>query len=230
MLGKGADSNVVAEQILELYREEECYPDVCTLMEEIAARYQLDLDELLGRYAFGALGELFRISNDRPSARRIIITRFASKSPAYLLYMLPDPEFLTAVETAALEIARATDFADQVERISEWLAYVDKVLRKNGLPYRLRPGTMKFEWVGDPALQEIVLQPALLALADRRLEGSRVEFEDALRKRRLGTPKDLEHAVVEAAKAVESVLQVLHDECGVTRPLARISRRCSTPW
>jgi hypothetical protein len=48
--------------------------------------------------------------------------------------MLPDPELLTAVETAVAAIAGATDFADQVERINDWLAYTDKVLAKNGCP------------------------------------------------------------------------------------------------
>jgi hypothetical protein len=133
--------------------------------------------------------------------------------------MLPDPEFLTAVEIAAFALARTTDFADQVERISEWLAYTDKVLRKNGLPYRLRPGTMNFEWIGDPAVQEIVLQPALLALADHRLQGGpRDDFERALHKCRLGAPGDLVEVMIAAARSVESVLKVLYEEHDVKSP------------
>jgi hypothetical protein len=74
------------------------------------------------------------------------------------------------------------------------------------------------DWVGDPAQRALTVEPALLALTDSRLGGPRGEFEESLRKRRLGAAKDLEDAIDEAAKAVESTLQVLHDEHGVTPP------------
>jgi predicted Co/Zn/Cd cation transporter (cation efflux family) len=76
---------------------------------------------------------------------------------------------------------------------------------------------MNFEWLGDPTQHALTVEPALRAFADPRLEGPRGEFEEALSKRRSGTPKDLEDAVDEAAKAVESTLQLLHDEHGVAR-------------
>jgi hypothetical protein len=105
ILVKGADANVSEEQLLELYREEGCYPDICTLIEEIADRYGLDLDGLLKHHAHGPVMELYQrivnpSENDRQRApiRRIAITKLERESPASLLYMLPDPEFLTALE------------------------------------------------------------------------------------------------------------------------------------
>ena len=85
-------------------------------------------------------------------------------------------------------------------------------------PYRATGNDWDFEWTGDPQQHELTVQPALVVLTDRRLAGARAEFEEALCKRREGTPKDLEDAVDEAAKSVESILKVLHDERSVTRP------------
>jgi hypothetical protein len=224
VLVKAEHANVSAAAVLELYREEECYPDVCTLIEQIAGRYGLDVDALVERYSRGQIAawsaQAFASADDtqRGARRRILISQLERKSPASLLYMLPDPEFLTAIETAAAEIVSTTDFDDQVERINDWLAYTDKVLRKNGLPYRLQPDTMTFEWLGDPATRELALEPALLALADTRVAEARAEFEEALRRRRGGTPKDLQHAILEATKAVETVLKVLLRERGVKPP------------
>jgi hypothetical protein len=49
VLVKAEHANVSAEQMLELYREEECYPDVCTLIEQITERYGLDAHPRLRR-------------------------------------------------------------------------------------------------------------------------------------------------------------------------------------
>jgi hypothetical protein len=150
----------------------------------------LTFDALLERYSRGQIAAWSAVvmasadDGQRGARRRILIAQLERKSPASLLYMLPDPEFLTAVEKAAAQSASTTDFADQIERISDWLAYTDKVLRTNGLPYRLQPDTMTFEWLGDPATRQLVIEPALLALADPRVAGARPEFEEALRKRR----------------------------------------------
>ncbi len=46
MLVKAEDANVSAAEMLEFYREEECYPDVGTLIEQIAGRSGLDVDAL----------------------------------------------------------------------------------------------------------------------------------------------------------------------------------------
>jgi hypothetical protein len=55
VLVKAEQANVTVAGMLELYREEECYPDVCTLIEQIAGRFGLDLDALLMRYSKDAV-------------------------------------------------------------------------------------------------------------------------------------------------------------------------------
>ena len=219
---KGARFDIQAHQILEFYRDDECYPSVVGLMEAVVKRYALDLDTLVDHYAPGVRGQL---SDEHQGARarehasaHAVIGDLARTNPKVLLAMLPDTEFLTAIQVAALELSNRDDtFEDPREAVQQWLRYIDKALRKNGLPYRLMPGTMTFAWIGDAAVAEIV-QPALLVLADERLLGVRAEFDEARLKRRLGAPKDLEDAVDEAAKAVESFLKVLHHEFGVTPP------------
>jgi hypothetical protein len=219
VLLKGQRANISARRILELYREGECYPDAYTLLEQVADRYQLEFDALITN----ALreGEPFPGYSTRQSPRRraFAIMWLERDHPERLLHMLPDAEFLTAVETAAFEIARAPKrFVVQHQAITEWLGYTDRVLRTSGLPYRLKAGTMNFEWVGDRKQHELTVQPALLALRDLRFADARAEFEDAVRRRRGGTPKDLQHAILEATKAVETVLKVLLRERGVTPP------------
>lgn len=153
----------------------------------------------------------------RPPHRTSVPDRhvgIAEMAGAILLEM-PDTEFLTVIENT-LKVAfrngrlRAQDVADLYE-------YISGALQAHGAPYRAAGGDWDFEWIGDPAQHAVTVQPALLALADQRLAGSRAEFEEALSKRRDGTPKDLEDAVDEAAKSVESILKVLHDEHGVSR-------------
>lgn len=131
-----------------------------------------------------------------------------------ILYALPDAEFLTVLEHTVVQGYREQRFT--VETSEVLLTAADNALQAHGTPYRR--GLGGFEWVGDAKHHELVIEPALLALADARLEGARGEFEEALRKRRFGAPKDFEDAVDEAAKAVESVLQVLHDEYDLKRP------------
>jgi hypothetical protein len=213
---------VSAAKILALYREEECYPDMCTLFEDIARRYQLDPNALLGPAVHAAGPSAWTMVPGvlplvEPS-RRIVIGKLETKAPEWLLSILPDPEFLTAIETAASYITAHTDFVEQADLITDWLTYTDKVFRTSGLPYRLAPDTMTFEWTGEQATHDLAIAPALLALEDLRLAGAHDEFSEALAKRRLGAPKDLEDAVDEAAKSVESVLKVLHDERNVARP------------
>jgi len=129
----------------------------------------------------------------------------------FILLSLPETEFLTVLERAASGFLEAS----QVEVLFK---AGEGALRWHGTPYRRVSGSYAFEWIGDPVQHALTVQPALIALAGARLDGARSEFEQALLKRRLGAAKDLEDAVDEAAKSVESVLQVLHDLHAVTRP------------
>jgi hypothetical protein len=131
-----------------------------------------------------------------------------------VLYALPDPEFLTVIEHAVA--GDVPSFITGGEHLAD---AADEILEAHGCAFRLEPANWPhFGWVGDRKQHELVIEPALRALHDERLDGPRAEFEEALSKRRLGAPKDLEDAVDEAAKSVESVLKVLHDELAVPRP------------
>jgi len=141
---------------------------------------------------------------------------FSDNGARHILLELPDAEFLTVLEHAAGDspppyVSNST--------AADLLCFADDALQTHGCPFRLDRGDWPhFDWIGDSAHHELVVEPALRALADTRLAGARAEFEEALSKRRDGTPKDLEDAVDEAAKSVESILKVLHDELGVTPP------------
>ena len=130
------------------------------------------------------------------------------------LLELPDPEFLTVLEHVRL------GFYDHLTAgmAEELFEAADRALRSHGVSYRRVPNVLRFEWMGDPVQHALTVRPALVALADARLDGARVEFEEALAKRRQGAPKDLEDAVDEAAKSVESALKILHHERGVPLP------------
>jgi hypothetical protein len=137
-----------------------------------------------------------------------------------VLFVLPDAEFLTVLEHAVDLGYREQRFTEDM--CVELLKAADGALQAHGAPYRRDPeAPAQFAWVGDPKQDELTVQPALLALADPRLAGAQGEFEEALRKRRGGTPKDLEDAIDEAAKSVESILQILHHELGVALPTRR---------
>jgi hypothetical protein len=112
----------------------------------------------------------------------------------------------------------------------ELFMYADRTLRAHGVPYRRAAKAFRFEWVGDPAQHALIVRPALLALADRRLAGVRAEFEEALAKRPLGVPRDLENAVDEAAKSVRAPSPSCITSTASGCRLDSRSRRCSTRW
>jgi hypothetical protein len=148
-----------------------------------------------------------------PQVEEQVSSRKGARS---ILLELPDADFLTAIQnavTAQIECGRV-----DAANAQRFYRYAGEALRAHGAPYRHAADAYCFEWVGDPKQHALTVEPALLALGDARLEGARGEFEEALSKRRRGTPKDLEDAVDEAAKAVESMLKVLHAEHNVTPP------------
>lgn len=131
----------------------------------------------------------------------------------YALIGAPDAEFLNGVEIGLGMVAEryaeaGTARGSEVQSELAW--HIDTVLTKRGIPYRY--DAARFMWAGDRGAHQLVVEPALRALADSRLDGSRDELETALRHLRLGTLKDLEDAIEEAAKSVESALKVLAAE------------------
>lgn len=93
---------------------------------------------------------------------------------------------------------------------------INQLFERRGIYFRFdRRG--RAEWVGDPGVSAVVTQPALAALQDARLDGAAAEFQAARLHLRRGSNKDLEDAIDEAAKAVESSMKVLLDAKGVPR-------------
>jgi len=133
----------------------------------------------------------------------------------YALIAAPDAAFLNGVqialdlvadEAAEPGTARESEVKDEVGR------RIDELFAKRGVPYRYEDGQLV--WAGDAGANRVVVAPALQALGDERLAGARSEFEPALGHLRLGTLKDLEDAIEEAAKSVESAMSVLIAETG----------------
>lgn len=183
--------------LADVHCESEHLGHVTDLANDVEERYQL---------ATGSIAQLV-------AAQSMISNPAAAE---LLLLKLPDTEFLTVLEHAADHGYRNSHFsAGQIEGL---VTAADGALQAHGAPYRREGRDWRFEWVGDPLQHELTVQPALLALADARLVGAQDEFEEARRKRRRGTPKELEAAIGKAASAVESVLQVVHHELGVTPP------------
>lgn len=207
------DLGLRAPDVLAVHTQAEYLADTQSLLEDLERRYGLP-DRSIENAVGGRIAPVeartgFSYS---PGVGPKVLSEMGA---GFVLLELPETEFLTAIEHAidALErydrAARAT--------IEGFFRYADGALGAHGAPYRRVVNEWRFEWVGDPKQHELVIEPALLSLADVRLQGAHAEFEEALRKRRRGAPKDLEDAVDEAAKAVESTLQVLHDQHGVAR-------------
>jgi hypothetical protein len=201
--------NLDASELLDRHAQAEALADVHDVVNDVEERYGLDPKSLLndpetqlrlGRIQVGR-GVLSSAARTALYAERV-------------LYALPDAEFLTVIEHAVADDAPGCVMGDE-----ELADAAGEILEAHGCAFRREPANWPhFEWVGDPKQHELVIEPALRALHDERLNGPRAEFEEALRKRRVGAPKDLEDAVDEAAKSVESILKVLHDEHGVTHP------------
>ena len=93
-------------------------------------------------------------------------------------------------------------------------AHIGDLFAKRSVPYRYED--YELVWVGDRGAHEVVIEPALQVLADARLAGARGEFEAALGHLLVGTQKEREDAIEEAAKSVESAMKVLVAATGVT--------------
>jgi hypothetical protein len=150
----------------------------------------------------------------------------AANLPRYALIAGPDAEFLKGIEHA-LGMLPAMYFDSGgptagYEASVEYLSHLDGLFAKRGIPYRVHDH--EIVWAGDRGHRAVVVEPALQALDDPRLGGARSEFEAALSHVRAGTQKDLEDAIEEAGKAVESAMKVLIAETGTTPP------RKETAW
>ena len=218
------DLGLNAVAVLALHTEADHLADTSDLLLDIEQRYNLNLGAMISAVVL-RLPEVRSGLPLKEGANPLAMV-FQDRGAGHVLLALPDTEFLTAIEHAvdlgndkgAYGNSDFSGITDAGNLARTFFAYADAALAAHGAPFRRVADTLRFEWVGDPAQREITIQPALLVLADSRLAGARAEFDEALHKRRGGTPKDLESALDEAAKAVESVLKVLHEELDVAPP------------
>jgi len=202
-----------AASLLALHGQADDVSSHADLLDDVEERYNL-APRSLARQVQACRDDIAAHAQAMPSLAQHEIDAHC------VLYVLPDTEFLTVFEHAVVLAEREQRFPNKV--IADLLVAVDGALRSHGCPFRHSSEDWKrFDWVGDPKQHELTVQPALLALADARLAGAQDEFEEALRKRRGGTPKELEAAIGKPADAVESVLQILHHELGVALPTRR---------
>jgi hypothetical protein len=125
------------------------------------------------------------------------------------LETIPTDLFLSALECVAQawrgpdlrETPASLDFTDLVSE-------VNRVFDLRGVDFRMSD-TGWIDWHGDKGAHEVVVEPALAVLADVRLHGARSEFEAALAHLRVGSDKEREDAIEEAAKSVESAMKVV---------------------
>ena len=141
----------------------------------------------------------------------------AENLPRYALIAGPDAEFLKGIDHAMSLFGQLYAEAGPMEPFyaaEQARAYISELFAKRGVPYRYEE--YEIVWAGDRGAHQIVIDPALQALADVRLAGARNEFEAALGHLRAGTQKEREDAIEEAAKSVESAMKVLIAETGLT--------------
>lgn len=141
----------------------------------------------------------------------------AANLPRYALVAGPDAEFLKGIDYAMDLISNVYADAGSMAPMragEEVRGYISELFAKRGIPYHYED--YKLVWAGDRGAHQVVVGPALQALADARLAGARNEFEAALGHLLAGTQKDREDAIEEAAKSVESALKVLVAEKGLT--------------
>jgi hypothetical protein len=153
-------------------------------------------------------------------------TAIAANLPRYALIGGPDAEFIKGLECAIEPVGRVhaePGTARGYEAAQEMCAHLDTLFAKRAVPYRFDDITIS--WAGDRGQHQLVVEPALQVLADSRLGGARNEFEAALGHLRVGTQKELEDAIEEAAKSVESALKVLAAETStITAGNATVAR------
>jgi hypothetical protein len=142
---------------------------------------------------------------------------------------VPAPLYLDYVELAIEKYARdralvQVEYVDVIEnsRIAP-VGYLNELFATRRIDYRFDEKG-RARWHGDEGTYAEIIRPALDALDDDRLAGCREEFEAALGHLRAGTAKDLEDAIEEAGKAVESAMGAVLGAHGIDPP-ARTAER-----
>lgn len=133
-----------------------------------------------------------------------------SYGPLGFLLSIPIADFLTAVDAGVGAVGDARQKAKLPFAIN-------KICERRGVPHRMSRADegARFEWMGDDAINQLAVAPALSALDDPRLaRGAKTEFEGARDQLRRNTTESRKRAVAEACNAVESTMKVTLAENG----------------
>ncbi len=205
------------EQLVRCYLQQEAYANHGDALIELEERYGLTPGRLTDDYQkrLTARGRE-HARGDRQTRRGIPVdalpaedlARFVSTADRAVafLHCLPERELLTGLECYAFDLGRAGHplLAD----------YLEHVFRVRGLPYSVSANE-GIRWVGEPAVREHAIEPALVALADPRLSTAREEFDKARGHLRRGEFKD---AGKWAGDAVETTMAILLAAHGHPQP------------
>lgn len=186
-----------APAFLAFHAEADYHADLRHVLADVEQRYAMTAGSFAWRVARRMLS-----FEPPPNFQQVVDQKvFSDAGAGPVLLELPETEFLTVLKNT-LKIAFHNDRIHP-QQVVDLYAYAGEALRAHGTPYRATGNDWDFEWIGDPVVHELTIGPALIALADARLRGGPSDdFERALLKRRLGTQKDLEDAIIAAAKSV----------------------------
>jgi hypothetical protein len=206
VLAWGRLRGVSADRIWIAYKEREAFatPEHC--LRETEVRYGHSKGELTAIF-HASLGE--RVRADSATGHNPVEEQ-QERIAEVILLVIPDEEFLAAAECAPLVTSGASipQSAAGRQEATQLLDYLGQALETHLLPWRasLAQGV---RWEGPPQHIAPAVTSALAAFSDRRLASAEQDFTEALRQRRKGDAKATEHAVVSAAKAVESTMKVI---------------------
>jgi hypothetical protein len=214
-----AEHGVDAQEIRLLWFQRAGYGDAVNVGEDVRDRWGEDAQAVLAR-DLEEDSDILRYPDERNQ-------RAAFTAAVYL--HVPAPLYLDYLEIAIEKYARdrafvQAEYADIVEdsRIAP-VGYLNQLFATRRIDYRFDENG-RARWHGDEGAYGEILRPALDALDDDRLAGPRQEFELALGHLRAGTAKDLEDAIEEAGKAVESAMGAMLGAHGIDPP-ARTAER-----
>lgn len=187
------------------------------------------------RFGDAAVDRMEKWRSERLNLQRVAAAQAAEKArlriqhrpqPAHysrcVIWAGPEAFFFDALEVL-IERWRGTD-DPRLEKMGGYrtiMRLINDLFTNRGIPYRVvddEAWNIEVEWTDEPDQRRLAIDPALHALQDPRLAGAQHEFAAALRHIRVGTTKELEDAVEEVAKSVESTMKVLLADKGVALP------------
>lgn len=204
------------DQLVDCYLQQEAYANHGDALIELEDRYGLTSGRLTADYQkrLTALGREHARGARQTRGIPVDALRAEDLAPfvpnadraVAFLHCLPEPELLTGLECYA--------FGFRCAGHPLLAGYLEHVFRVRSLPYSASANE-GIRWVGEPAVREHAIEPALVALADPRLSMAREEFDKARRHLRRGEFKD---AGKWAGDAVETTMAILLGAHGHPQP------------